>query len=115
MDANTQKEHFETYSRIKKLEQATDELAKNDKQLNETVQELVIQTKLMSNILERMTTNLEPRIKTLEDEVVELKLSQSSNQTVLQAVKWFGGTLAFGALTTAGMFLLKGVGFGGMG
>ena len=100
----------DAYNRIKRLEEATDKLSKNDEQLNETVNELVINTKLMSNILERMTNQLEPRITKLEEENFHIKMEQSAHTMVIKAVKWLTAVASLGALGTAGSFLLKGAG-----
>lgn len=102
----------ETYSRIRRLEDATEELAKSDKQLNETVNELVIQSKLMGSILERMSNSLEPRIAKLEEDNFQLKMEQSANSMVITAVKWLAGVVVLGGLTTVGSFILKGAGIG---
>ena len=100
----------DTHNRIQRLENATDELAKNDKQLNDTVQELVIQTRIMSNILERMTNDIEPRMSRIEDDLLQLKMQQSANTSIVQAAKWVARIVVAGALTVAGTLLLKGEG-----
>lgn len=100
----------DTYSRIRRLEDATDELAKSDKQLNETVNELVVQSKLMSSLLERMTNEVEPRLARLEEDNFQIKMDQSTSTQVIAAIKWVAGVVALGGLTTVGSFILKGAG-----
>jgi len=96
--------------RIRKLEEKTADISDKNDELKKTVDELVVNTKLMNSILTRITDQIEPRIKVIEDDILHLKVEHRTNVVILNAVKWVGGVVTLGALGTAGTFLLRGAG-----
>jgi hypothetical protein len=79
--------------RLKRLEEATIRLEDTDQKLNNNLNELVLNTKLMAQTLEMLTTDIQPKLSKLDDKINTLERNVDNAALIIGAVKWLAVTV----------------------
>lgn len=85
--------------RLDRLENEQDKMA-------DALQQLVLSTQRMGDLLEAQKACL-PRIEKLSEELVKVKIDLSNSQLVQRGVVWLGGIVASSAIVMALTFIFQ--------
>lgn len=83
-----------------------DRLEHEQDKMEEVLQQLVLSTQRMGDLLESQSMCL-PKIERLSNELVDVKINLSNSQLVQKGVVWLGGIVASAAIVMALAFLFQ--------
>lgn len=82
-------------------------LEEEDRRLRDALGKLVTNTEVMNNTLQILTNDISPRMESLEKEVRGMQNRQSTNNLILDAVKWFAAIVAGSSITMVMVYLFQ--------
>lgn len=83
-----------------------DKLEKEQDKMEDVLQQLVLSTQRMGDLLEAQKTCL-PKIEQLTNELVQVKIDLSNAQLIQKGVVWLGGIVASSAIVMALTFIFQ--------